>query len=72
MTMWNCLLVAHNAKFDLRMLRQECGKFDLCFEPEGLETCDTLAMSRMLLPDVESHRLSALVDSPWHRRRQQP
>jgi len=60
MTMWNCLLVAHNAKFDL------------CFEPEGLETCDTLAMSRMLLPDVESHRLSALVDSPWHRRRQQP
>ena len=59
----NVLLVAHNAKFDLRMLRQECGKFDLCFEPEGLETCDTLAMSRMLLPDLESHKLADLVDS---------
>ncbi|MBP5510385.1 MAG: 3'-5' exonuclease [Kiritimatiellae bacterium] len=30
------LLVAHNNKFDMRMLAQECGKFDLCFDPEGL------------------------------------
>lgn len=59
----NVLLVAHNAKFDLRMLRQECGKFGLCFEPEGLETCDTLAMSRMLLPELESHKLANLVSS---------
>lgn len=59
----NVLLVAHNVKFDLRMLRQECRKFNLCFEPEGLETCDTLAMSRMLLPELESHKLSNLVKS---------
>ena len=30
------LLVAHNAKFDLRMLRQECAKFNLEFAPEGI------------------------------------
>ena len=37
------LLVAHNNKFDMRMLNQECEKFGLCFAPDGIETCDTLA-----------------------------
>ena len=57
------LLVAHNAAFDLRMLRQECGKFGLSFAPEGLETCDTLALSRRLRPDLPSHSLGALIDA---------
>lgn len=59
----NVLLVAHNAAFDLRMLRQECGKFGLSFVPSGLETCDTLALSRHLLPDLPSHSLGALIDA---------
>ncbi len=56
------LLVAHNAVFDLRMLRQECAKFDLCYACEGIETCDTLALSRRLRPDLPDHKLATLVD----------
>ena len=59
----DALLVAHNNRFDMRMLGQECEKFDLCFAPKGIETCDTLALSRRLLPDLESHALSSLVDA---------
>ena len=55
------LLVAHNATFDMRMVRQECRKFDLPFESHGVETCDTLALSRRLHPDLPSHKLSYLI-----------
>ena len=56
------LLVAHNATFDMRMVRQECRKFGLAYAPQGVETCDTLALSRRLRPELSSHRLSFLVD----------
>ena len=56
------LLVAHNAAFDLRMLRQECCKFDLCFDCAGAEVCDTLALSRRLRPDLPNHKLATLVE----------
>ena len=59
----NVLLVAHNNKFDMRMLNQECEKFDLSFAPEGVETCDTLALARHLLPDLDCHALSNLIDA---------
>ena len=59
----NALLVAHNNKFDMRMLNQECEKFDLSFAPEGVETCDTLALARHLLPDLDCHALSNLIDA---------
>ena len=55
------LLVAHNATFDMRMVRQECRKFGLAFAPRGVETCDTLALSRRLRPDLPSHKLSYLI-----------
>ena len=57
------LLVAHNARFDLRMLDQECEKFGLCFAPQGLETCDTLALARHLRPGLKSYALACLVDA---------
>ena len=56
------LLVAHNAKFDLRMVRQECEKFDLDFAPEGLEICDTLALARFCRPDLNCHALGYLIE----------
>ena len=56
------LLVAHNAPFDMRMLRQECAKFDLEFSPQGVEVCDTLALARYRRPDLECHALSHLID----------
>ena len=59
----DALLVAHNAKFDLRMLRQECAKFDLEFGPDGIDACDTLALARQLRPDLECHALSYLIDA---------
>ena len=58
----NALLVAHNNKFDMRMLNQECEKFDISFAPEGIETCDTLALARYFLPDLDCHALSHLID----------
>ncbi|MBP5321797.1 MAG: 3'-5' exonuclease [Kiritimatiellae bacterium] len=56
------LLVAHNSAFDLRMLSQECGKFGLCFSPERVETCDSLALARHALPHLKSHALGYLID----------
>jgi len=57
------LLAAHNVRFDLRMLQQECAKFDLEFAPEGLETCDTLALARFRRPDLECHALGYLISA---------
>lgn len=56
----DALLVAHNNKFDMRMLSQECEKFDICLFPEGIETCDTLALARQLLPHLDCHALAYL------------
>ena len=58
----DALLVAHNNKFDMRMLNQECGKFDLCFAPERIETCDTVALARALRPGLDSYALAKLID----------
>ena len=55
------LLVAHNNRFDLMMLQQECAKFDCAFEPEGVEMCDTLALARYFRPDLKSHALGNLL-----------
>lgn len=55
------MLVAHNNRFDMRMLRQECAKFELSFAPEGLETCDTLALARHMRPGLEHYKLSSLI-----------
>ena len=55
------MLVAHNNRFDMRMLRQECSKFELCFAPEGLETCDTLSLARHMRPGLDHYKLSSLI-----------
>jgi len=55
------LLVAHNSRFDMRMLSQECAKFGLRFAPEGVETCDTLALARRLRPGLKSYALANLI-----------
>ena len=55
------LLVAHNNRFDLGMLRNECAKFDVPYRMEGVSQCDTLALSRQLCPDLPSHALGNLL-----------
>ena len=59
----DALLVAYNNKFDMRMLNQECGKFDLCFAPDGIEICDTLALARHLRPGLDSYSLANLIEA---------
>jgi len=59
----DALLVAHNSKFDMRMLNQECEKFDLCFAPEGLDICDTLALARQQRPELGCYKLEYLIEA---------
>ena len=59
----DALLVAHNNRFDMQMLNQECRKFDISFSPYGIETCDTLVLARLLRPGLESYKLAGLIDA---------
>lgn len=56
----NCVLVAHNASFDYRMLRTEFDRLGFDFDRETL--C-TVELSKKLLPDIESYKLGRLVRS---------
>ena len=57
------LVVGHNVQFDMRMLKQECGKFDIPLDLEGIETCDTICLARRLRPGMENYRLATLVEA---------
>ena len=50
------LLVAHNATFDMRMVRQECRKFGLAFAPRGVETTPSTTPSHAPACSLRSSR----------------
>lgn len=54
----NCILVAHNAKFDYRILRTEFRRLGFNFEKKSL--C-TVELSQKLMPEQESYSLGKLV-----------
>lgn len=54
------VLVAHNAAFDLAMLRQAIHRVGLAYEPTGV-AC-TLEAFRLLEPHATSHRLEAICE----------
>ena len=56
----NCVLVAHNASFDYRMLRTEFDRLGFDFDRETL--C-TVELSKKLFPEIESYKLGRLVRS---------
>ena len=56
----DCIIVAHNADFDYRMLRTEFKR--LCYEYKKDSIC-TVELSKKLLPDQPSHSLGKLVRS---------
>ena len=56
----DCVLVAHNASFDYRMLQTEFDRLGFDFERKTL--C-TVELSKKLIPDVESYKLGKLVRS---------
>jgi DNA polymerase-3 subunit epsilon len=55
-----CVLVAHNAQFDYRILRTEFRRLGYAYERRTLCTVD---LSKLLLPDAESYSLGRLVRS---------
>lgn len=56
----DCILVAHNAKFDYRILKTEFRRLGFDFERENL--C-TVELSKKLIPDLPSYSLGKLVRS---------
>ena len=56
----NCVLVAHNASFDYRMLRLEFRRLGFDFQRN---TICTVEMSQRLLPSQESYSLGKLAHS---------
>ncbi len=56
----DCILVAHNASFDYRMLQTEFRRLGFQYERD---TICTVELSKKLLPDAPSHSLGKLVRS---------
>ena len=56
----NCLIVAHNADFDYRILRTEFKRLGYNFERNSL--C-TVTLSQKMMPEMESFKLGKLVRS---------
>jgi len=56
----DCIIVAHNAQFDYRILRTEFKRLGFDFERESL--C-TVELSKVLIPDLPSYSLGKLVRS---------
>lgn len=57
----NALLVAHNARFDVDMVRAEIERANL--ESPPYLVIDSLRLFRKWYPDAESHKLGALADN---------
>lgn len=53
----NCVLVAHNANFDYRILRTEFGRLGYDFD---IPTLCTIDLSKQLIPGLESYSLGKL------------
>lgn len=53
----DCIIVGHGVEFDYRMLKQEFGSLGYQYQRP---TMDTLTLSKVLIPDAESHSLGKL------------
>ena len=56
------LLVAHNLRFDMRMLNNACVQYGIEHGGAAIETCDTLALARFAMPDLDCYTLANLVE----------
>lgn len=56
----DCIMVAHNAEFDMSFIRENCRR-------QGIEreftVVDTLAMARSMLPDLKNYKLDTVVEA---------
>jgi DNA polymerase-3 subunit alpha (Gram-positive type) len=53
----DCAVAAHNASFDISMLRTELKRLNMSFQGPQI---DTLSFARKLYPQLKSHRLGAV------------
>ncbi len=53
------ILVAHNAAFDTSFIRYACNKFGFEY---GFAALDTLALSRLLYPELKAHKLDKVCE----------
>lgn len=56
----DAILVAHNASFDIGVLREACKR---CGIEHKLTAIDTVQLSRRLLPELSSHKLNLVADA---------
>ena len=53
----DCVLVAHNASFDISFIKENCARLNTGY---GFTHLDTLQLSRMLFPEQGKHTLDAI------------
>ena len=58
----DALLVAHNAKFDIRMIAGTCAKNGMEGLPEDVFVCDTWHLAKKVVPGLENYQLATLID----------
>lgn len=59
----DALVVAHNLRFDWRMLKGECNRFSSQLPAATLKGCDTIALAKKLMPGLAHYRLSFLIEA---------
>lgn len=55
----DCVLVAHNVRFDYGFLKRE---FSYCQHPFSMKHCCTVKLSRLLYPQWQRHNLDAVIN----------
>ena len=58
----DALLVAHNAKFDIRMIGGTCAKNGMEGLPEDVFVCDTWHLAKKVAPGFDNYQLATLID----------
>ena len=58
----DALLVAHNAKIDIRMIGRTCAKNGIEGLPEDVLVCATWHLAKTLAPGLENYQLATLID----------
>ncbi len=56
----DCIMVAHNAEFDMSFIKENCRRMDILRE---FTVVDTLAMARSLLPNLKNYKLDTVVEA---------
>ena len=55
-----CMMVAHNAEFDMSFIRYNCEQLGIA---RPFVTVDTLGIARALLPDLKNYKLDTVVEA---------